>query len=68
VHTGNRKAQRGPLSFGPLTGRTVPTVQHPGISHRNAVKIWADIKSVANERIERLLSSFGSVLRQAAEP
>lgn len=68
VHTGNRKAQRGPLSFGTLTGRVVPTAPHPGISHRNAVRIWADIKDTANARIGQLLTAFGSVLRQAAEP
>lgn len=68
VHHGNRKALKGGMSFGTLTATIIPPGEHPGISHRNTVRIWADIKQQAQARIEQLLNTFGAVLKDAGAP
>lgn len=68
AHTGNRNAIKGGSSFGTLTGTTVPPGPHPGISYRNAVRIWADIKGAADAKVDQLIAAFGAVLRQATAP
>ena len=68
VHTGNASAMKGGLSFGTLLGTASPPGDHRGVSHRNAVRIWEELKTTADERIKTLLNAFGSTLRQASFP
>lgn len=68
THSGNRNAMKGGLGFGLLTGTVVPPAPHPGISHRSAIRIYADLKQQAGDRIGNLLGVFGATLRQAGGP
>ena len=67
LHTGNRNAMHGGLSFGLLTGAMVPTAPHPGVSHRNAVRIYGELKEQAGQRVNDLVNAFGSTLRQVSQ-
>ncbi len=66
VHTGNRGAMNGGMDFGVLTGG-IPE-KHPGVSHRNAQRICADMRTQSTDRITALLNAFGASLRMAVEP
>ena len=68
VHTGNATAMKGGVSFGTLIGTVAPPNGQRGISRRNEIQIWQELKATTEQRITALLSVFGSTLRQASSP
>jgi hypothetical protein len=67
THTGNRKTPRGGIHLGALTRGAAPTQRVPGLSRANAQRLYAEVKTHSNERINDLLLAFEARLRAAGE-
>jgi hypothetical protein len=67
-HTGNKTAQRGGIHLGRLTTGTVPPQRVQGLGRSNVERLYAEVKAVANERIQALMQAFEARLRANAEP
>lgn len=68
THTGNRTTARGGVHFGLLTRGERPAAALPGVGGNNARRIHAELKSVAEARINAVLAAFEARLRASVEP
>jgi hypothetical protein len=68
VHTGNRNTSRGGIHMGPLAKGPDPVQRVKGTGGSNARRIYAEVKSTADARLQALLQAFEARLRANAEP
>jgi len=68
THTGNRTTKRGGVHLGLLTQGDRPLKDSPGTSITALRQAYAEIKTVAEARIQALLQAFEARLRASAEP
>ncbi len=62
-HTGNRAALRGGTDLGLVTAAGPPLRRPSGLSGRTAAALMAEIRQLARQKGEKLLGSFGALLR-----
>jgi hypothetical protein len=68
THTGNRTTTRGGVHMGLLTQADRPLRDSPGTSVLALQRAYAEMKAVAEARIQSLLQAFEARLRANAEP
>ena len=67
-HSGNRNTARGGVHLGRLTRNADPPQQVRGSGAANARRLYAEVKSAADQRIVAVLQAFEARLRASAEP
>jgi hypothetical protein len=68
THAGNRSTPRGGVHLGLLTRGEAPARRLPGVGGATARRIHAEVKNVAEARIQGLLQAFEARLRAHAGP
>ncbi|HRH38211.1 MAG TPA: hypothetical protein PK760_07695 [Flavobacteriales bacterium] len=68
VHTGNKTTTIGGVHMGLLTKSPDPIRRIRGAGGGNARRLYAEVKSVADQRILAVLQAFEARLRASAEP
>lgn len=67
-HTGNRTSPRGGVHLGQLTRSPDPPTRIRGASIPSRRRLYAEVKDVAESRVQALLGAFEARLRASAEP
>jgi len=68
THTGNRNTARGGIHVGPLMRVDTDARQTSGLGRTNVVRLHAELRQVASERINTLLQALEARVRANAEP